>query len=258
MYYFVINVSVMNVYKEPSFNSAVMTQALMGESCPIIGQSENWYNIKQWDGYEGWVNGFYGIIQKEKYASNSTFYESHGVVYNEKNVPIRAINFGGQLSVIENEHNYTVTLPDGQQGMIKNGLKMDSLTPSRDSIVNLAKSFLGIPYQWGGISTQGFDCSGVVQTVFKAHGIELPRDSHQQADHLQNDIELENIQKGDMLFFAEGNQISHVAISLGSANLINARGWVRIESISEKDAHFSKKLYDLFVKAFSIEEVLNS
>lgn len=258
MYYFIINVSVMNVYKKPSFNSAVTTQALLGESCPVIGQSENWYNIKQWDGYEGWVNGFYGIIQKEKYASNSTFFNSHGIVYNENNVPIRTINFGGQLSVTENENKYIVTLPDGQQGLIKNGLRMHPMTPSRESITNLAKSFLGIPYQWGGKSTQGFDCSGFVQTIFKAHGIEFPRDSHQQADHLQNDIELENIKNGDLLFFAEGDQISHVAISLGGLNLINARGWVRIESLDRKNAHFSKKLSNLFVKAFSIEEVLNS
>ncbi len=248
----------MNVYKEPSFNSAVLTQALIGESCPVIGQSENWYNIKQWDGYEGWVHGFYGIIQKEKYTSNSVFYHSHGVVHDEKNNPIRTINFGGQLSVIENENSYSVKLPDGQQGLIENGLRTDPLTPSRESIANLAKSFLGIPYLWGGISTQGFDCSGFVQTVFKAHGIEFPRDSHLQADYLHKNIELENVQKGDLLFFAEGNQINHVAIGLGGADLINARGWVQIESMDEKNTHFSKKLDDLFVKALSIEEVLNS
>lgn len=258
MYYFVINVSVMNVYKEPSFNSPVMTQALMGESCPVIEESENWVKISQWDSYEGWVNGFYGIIQKEKYASNSVFYHSHGVIYDKKNNPIRTINFGGQLSVVKNKNNYSVKLPDGQHGVIQNGVKMGTLTPSRDSIINLAISFLGIPYQWGGKSTQGFDCSGFVQTIFKAHGIEFPRDSHQQADHLQNEIELENVQKGDLLFFAEGNQISHVAIGLGGAEFINARGWVRIESIDEKNIHFSKKLNDLFVKALSIEEVLNS
>ncbi len=258
MYYFIINVSVINVYKEPSFNSPVMTQALMGESCPIIEQSENWVNISQWDGCEGWVNGFYGIIQKDKYAPNSVFYHSHGILFDKKNNPIRTINFGGQLSVIKHENSYSVQLPDGQQGVIQNGLRMDTLTPSRDSIVNLAKSFLGIPYLWGGKSTQGFDCSGFVQTIFKAHGIEFPRDSHQQADHLQNDIELENVQKGDLLFFAEGNQISHVAIGTGGAEFINARGWVRIESIDEKNTVYSKKLKGLFVKALSIEEVLNS
>jgi len=258
MYYFIINVSVLNVYKEPSFNSAVITQALMGESCTVIGQSENWYNVRQWDGCEGWVNGFYGIKQKDKYASNSVFYHPNGVILDEKNNPIRTINFGGQLSVVKTENNFSVKLPDGEQGIIQDGLMMDMLTPSRDSIVNLAKSFLGIPYQWGGITTQGFDCSGFVQTIFKAHGIEIPRDSFQQADHLQKNIELENVQKGDLLFFAERNQISHVAICLDGAELINARGWVRIESLDKNNMVYSNKLKNLFVKALSIEEVLNS
>ncbi len=258
MDYFIINVSVANVYQEPSFNSPMATQALLGESCSIIGQSNNWYRIQQWDGYEGWVNQFYGIIQNNIYESNSIFYHSHGVIRNEKNQPIRIINFGSRLSVVEEENSYAVTLPDDQKGVIDNGLRVDPFVPSRESITKLAKSFLGISYQWGGKTTQGFDCSGFVQTIFKAHGIDFPRDSYQQADRLQNNIELENIQKGDLLFFAEGDQISHVAISLGGFELINARGWVRIESLDPIEIFYSKKLKNLFVKALSIEEVLNS
>ena len=56
---FTINTSVADVYREPNFNSTMVTQALLGESCEDLNQHENWVLIRQWDGYEGCVNHYY-------------------------------------------------------------------------------------------------------------------------------------------------------------------------------------------------------
>ncbi len=258
MNYFIINVSVMNIYQEPSFNSPVVTQALLGETCRIINRSDHWVQIKQMDGYEGWANDIYGTIQSEKYEANYIYCEHMGVIVNDKNLPIRTVNYGSMVQAKRHGNQYDVLLPDHQQGIIKKGLRAHNLPPTRESIVSLAMSFIGIPYQWGGKSTQGFDCSGFVQTVFKSHGINFPRDSYQQAEALQKTIKIDKAKKGDLLFFAKKGQINHVAISLGSYDLVNARGWVRIESTDPEHTLFSQKLRDLFVKALSVEDVLNS
>ena len=255
---FVINVSVMNLYRKPAFQSEVVTQGLLGESCIIVDQSDNWTKIKQWDGYEGWAHNFYGIIQDEAYTTTHSFFGHSGEIVNAEGHGIRTIHFGGKVNAEFNGNNYSVTLPDGIEGVIESNLSTNALSSTRKSIVDLAQSFLGTPYLWGGKSSLGFDCSGFVQSVFKAHDIKLPRDSYLQADRFVNEIKLNEAHPGDLLFFAEKNEISHLAISLGGKDLINSRGWVRNESLHPSSETFSQKLNDLFVKAVSIAEVVKN
>lgn len=248
----------MNLYKEPAFQSEVVTQGFLGESCPIIDQSDNWIKIRQWDGYESWAHNFYGIIQDEVYTETHSFFGLAGEIFNSEGQSIRTIYFGGKVNAELNENTYTVTLPDGLEGVFKSELNANAIIPSRNSIIELAQSFLGVPYFWGGKSTQGFDCSGFVQSIFKAHDIDLPRDSYMQAEHFNDEIELSNTRPGDLLFFAEQDDVSHVAISLGNEDFINARGWVKNESLDPNSSIFNQKLKDLFVKAVSIAEVIKN
>lgn len=248
----------MNIYKEPAFQSELVSQGFLGESCSIVDNSNNWTKIKQWDNYEGWAHNFYGLTQDEPYTATHLFLNKSGAIVDSNGLGIRSIHFGSQLKASYNDNNYTVNLPDGIEGVCTSELNAETLSSTRESVVLLAKSFLGIPYLWGGKSSLGFDCSGFVQTVFKAHGIELPRDSHQQADQYLNEIALKESQPGDLLFFAEQSKISHVAISLGGEDLINVRGWVRLESLQPSSSIFSQTLRDQFIRAASISEVVNS
>ncbi|MDR3671999.1 MAG: C40 family peptidase [Holophaga sp.] len=95
------------------------------------------------------------------------------------------------------------------------------------SLLNKARTCLGIPYRPGGVSTKGFDCSGFVRFVFGSCGIDLDRTSGSQAK--QGDpIDLANIQPGDLLFFSTRGMrkgISHVGIYLGEGQFIHASSW---------------------------------
>ncbi len=254
---FIVNVAVMNVYQEPSFTAPVVTQALMGESCTILRRSDHWYNIRQWDGYEGWANGFYGIVRAKDYSADNVFYDIQGTILDKEQQPLRTIVFGSRVDAHQKDNKFMINLPDGHQGQISRGLHLSTLIPSRESIVELAKSFTGIPYRWGGISTLGFDCSGFVQTLFRVHDINLPRDAHQQEAHLQEEIEQSVAQPGDLMFFIEQERVSHVAISLGNHQLINARGWVRAESLDKNHADYSRKLDTLYYKTYSVEYLID-
>jgi len=95
------------------------------------------------------------------------------------------------------------------------------------SLLEKARTCLGVPYRWGGITKKGFDCSGFVRFVFGSCGIDLDRTSRSQAE--QGDpIDLANIQPGDLLFFSTRGMrkgISHVGIYLGEGQFIHAAGW---------------------------------
>ena len=96
--YFIINVSVANIYGEPDFTSPVVTQGLLGESCNILEENDNWVNIEQWDHYQGWINKKQGVHSKKIYDYNLTVFEMDGVVIqrNGNNI-IRDLTFGNKL-----------------------------------------------------------------------------------------------------------------------------------------------------------------
>lgn len=259
MSYFIINTAVANVYKEPAHNSAVVTQALMGESCQILEHNGEWYKIKQWDGYEGWIYYFYGVESKTKYEQTLVLQDMFGTVISlDKGKMVSHLVFGSQVVTEEKHDGYRIILPDGRKGFSHNNFGENRKQSSRAEIVKTASRFLGTPYLWGGKTHYGIDCSGLVQTVFKANGTELPRDASQQAEFFTNyKIDKENIEPGDLLFFRENDKVTHIAISTGGLNFINARGFVQEESIDEKSPQFNRNLRNLFFYAISVKEFMS-
>jgi gamma-D-glutamyl-L-lysine dipeptidyl-peptidase len=199
----IVNTLVANLYKEPSFKSELVTQALIKEKLFIIEKKDNWYKVKQWDNYISWIHKFYTI----KFDSNLS------IAWNEVKVNKKSIN----------------------------------------ELITFSKSFIGVPYLWGGKSSLGFDCSGFVQSVFKISGINMPRDASQQI--LKEDlleIDYCKIQKGDLLFFSENNHVNHVAIYIGGNKIIHSSGSVKIEILKE-NKELNRKLY----KIMSIKSLFN-
>ncbi|WMJ89022.1 C40 family peptidase [Anaerocolumna sp. MB42-C2] len=99
--------------------------------------------------------------------------------------------------------------------------KKDS-TGFRKEIVNYALKFEGNPYVWGGTSlTNGADCSGFTQSVFRDKGIDIPRTSKLQAAEGQA-ISLSDIKPADLLFYKKNGIINHVAIYIGDGKVISA------------------------------------
>jgi len=96
----------------------------------------------------------------------------------------------------------------------------------REELVKTAKSFLGVPYLWGGTSAEtGFDCSGLTMTIYQLNGLNLPRSSRDQFE-AGTPIDQDQLQRGDLLFFAMSGpgKVSHVAVYLGGGEFIHAPG----------------------------------
>lgn len=105
----------------------------------------------------------------------------------------------------------------------------------RVDICQYAKEFLGNPYVWGGTSlTKGADCSGYVMSVFKKYGVKLPHSSRAQAN-CGTTIKVSEAKPGDLIFYAKGKTINHVAIYIGNGQVIHAsnpRTGIRISGVS--------------------------
>jgi gamma-D-glutamyl-L-lysine dipeptidyl-peptidase len=154
----------------------------------------------------------------------------------------------------------TVRLPDGTMARVEGKLVADSEReewfPLRgESVVSTAEQWHGAPYMWGGVTRAGVDCSGLVQAVYRTHGVQLPRDSDQQARvgaPTEPGPDFEELEAGDLLFFAEEEgRVSHVAISRGGPRIIHAslaNGGVAINDLTG-DTGFEEELRRIFVCA---------
>ncbi|MCG6882033.1 MAG: NlpC/P60 family protein [Deltaproteobacteria bacterium] len=107
----------------------------------------------------------------------------------------------------------------------------------RTEIVETARSFIGLPYRWGGNSVEtGFDCSGLVMAVYYLNGITLPRTSGEQY-RVGKATAKDSLNQGDLVFFDTigGNRVSHVGIYVGDGKFIHAPGngrTIRTDSLS--------------------------
>ncbi len=105
----------------------------------------------------------------------------------------------------------------------------------RVDICQYAKEFIGNPYVWGGTSlTKGADCSGFVMSVFKKYGVKLPRNSRAQAN-CGTTIKVSEAKPGDLIFYAKGKTINHVAIYIGNGQVVHAsspKTGIKISNVS--------------------------
>ena len=123
-----------------------------------------------------------------------------------------------------------VELADGQRGAVAAGTvrrEQELRVEARHlALPELAqKWYAGAPYLWGGRTEWGIDCSGLVQAVYAARGINLPRDSDQQfgqGHEIAMATDGAGYEAGDLLFFAERGRVSHVALWAGAGRIVHS------------------------------------
>lgn len=91
----------------------------------------------------------------------------------------------------------------------------------RQAIVQSAIDLLGTPYVWGGNDLTGFDCSGLIEYIYKLNGLYMPRTTQQQ-QYFGESIALDAVKPGDLYFFAEAGDVYHVALALGNGAYIHS------------------------------------
>jgi hypothetical protein len=204
-----------------------LTQALLGEKVQLLEEQGDWLRVvcleqpstRDDRGYPGWLRRAHlgtsvpPTAQHASVVSRSTPLSSPG------RSPVE-LSFGTGLSVVEVRTETAVALfPDGESGTVS--LSDVALTQEQtpmygpDDVLRLARQFIGLRYLWGGTSTWGLDCSGLVHLVHRAVGVVLPRDaSDQAASELLEPVPLTSVEAGDLYFFARpGQRVHHVGLA---------------------------------------------
>lgn len=99
--------------------------------------------------------------------------------------------------------------------------KYKTIKPIKLNIIKEAESWLGTPYQFGGTTKAGADCSGFVQSVFGFCGVSLPRTAQQQYNYTIH-INSDELEPGDLIFFGHSGNISHVGIFGGNGYMFHS------------------------------------
>ena len=108
-------------------------------------------------------------------------------------------------------------------------------------IADLAVSMLGVPYRYGGDHPhEGFDCSGLVYYTYASNGLAVPRTSRGQFDVAQK-ITLAQAAEGDLVFFQDQDNLSHVGIYLGDGRFVHAPSSGGAVSVASMEAPYYQR-----------------
>jgi cell wall-associated NlpC family hydrolase len=216
---FEISDAIAPLRERPSADAMLLTQALKGERVTIYdrnGEGFAWGQLNS-DGYVGWLPD--RVLAKplgeptHKITALRTFAFPGPSI---KLPPIDTLSMGTTLVVTREDGAFAVT----RDGWYLPRQHLGSIDHHADDFVAVAEQFAGTPYLWGGKSSLGIDCSGLVQVALNAAGTGCPRDSDMQQDGLGRELspaEAKKLKRGDLIFWK-----GHVAIARDAATIVHA------------------------------------
>jgi cell wall-associated NlpC family hydrolase len=218
------------VREAPSHGATLVTEALHGERVTIYesdGEGWAWGQLMA-DGYVGWLPA--AALLAPGPAATHRVAALRTLVFPGPSIklpPLEALPLGAEVCVTREQDGFAVTAAGGYLP----ARHLAELDSEETDFVAVAERFLGTPYLWGGKSSLGIDCSGLVQVALTACGVLCPRDSDMQQAALDTPAELSTIKRGDLVFWK-----GHVAVARDSASLIHANAFhmaVAIEPLTE-------------------------
>lgn len=211
---------VLPLRREPRFDATLDTEALLGETVTVYDESEGWAWVQSSrDFYVGYMPSE-GLSRKivtptHRIAALRTY------VYPEpdgKIPPLSLLSLNALVAATGNDGRF-LAVAGGGYVFAAHAVPIGETAPD---FVAIAESFLGTPYLWGGRTSIGLDCSGLVQLSLDAAGYAAPRDADMQAAELGRAVDLRKteLRRGDLVFWER-----HVGIMTSGKDFLHANAF---------------------------------
>jgi cell wall-associated NlpC family hydrolase len=217
-----------------SHDARLDTEVLLGERVivyEITDEGWAWGQLER-DGYVGWLSasarGTPGPAPTHKVCVPRTLCFPAADI---KLPPIAALPMGATLSVARQDERFAVTA----SGWHVPEVHLAPIKAQQRDFVAVAEQFLGAPYLWGGKTSLGIDCSGLVQVALQAAGHACPRDSDMQELSLGKLVSPAEMRRGDLVFWK-----GHVAIARDGESLVHANAHAMMVAIEPTDAAIAR------------------
>src|SRR3569623_351730 len=208
-----------DVKRAPSPDAALDTQARLGERVTVYVTTDDgwaWGQLDR-DNYVGWLPA--NALATPGAAPTHKVLVTRPLCFTGPNItlpPVAALPTGAALTVARRGEPFSIThngwhIPAGH---------IAPLSATYRDPVAVAEMLLGVPYLWGGKSSLGIDCSGLVQLSLHAAGLACPRDSDMQEQALGRKVEIGALARGDLVFWK-----GHVAIARDAKTLVHANAF---------------------------------
>lgn len=279
----IIDFSTSYLRQAPDYESALETQELMGTVVEIIGEKGYWLQISTPQPYTAWCTDK-GVAQVdesgvEEWISAPRYIVTvpHSTVYTGRTAKsevvcnlvegdiLRTVMGKPQPKLrpnglpVRKDGWAKVATPSGREGWVRTSdvrvLRRwaEESKATEKSVVETALRFVGTPYLWGGMSPNGFDCSGLVRFSYYMNGLLLPRNADQMAFcgreipvfeksdspgiNGERKFCADSLRPGDLLFFGrrgtdgEKDRITHVGMYIGNGKMVHSSHLVRVNSL---------------------------
>jgi cell wall-associated NlpC family hydrolase len=238
-----IAVPVLPLRREPRFDAPLDSEALFGETLTLYDEGEGWAWVQlNRDAYVGYMpsEGLARVIlaPTHKITALRTY------VYprpDSKSPPLAQLSLNARIRAAGREGNY-LALAHGNYIFAGHAAGLEQ---SAADYVAVAEAFLGTPYLWGGRTSLGLDCSGLVQLALEAAGQSCPRDADMQGAELGRSIDWQGggLVRGDLVFWD-----GHVGIMTSATDLLHANAHhmaVAVEPLAHARARIAEAGYEV-------------
>jgi gamma-D-glutamyl-L-lysine dipeptidyl-peptidase len=251
--------AVADVRREPSHKAELVSQAIHGDAVTPLRAENEWTLVRMDDDYVGWIRDWHLKPWSETdraawtAAATHRVRSNHAVVLGDGDVPLAELVAGTPLIVREGGKRgwMAVKLVDGRTGVVPRS-SLETLRRRRPTPERLAETglrFMGIPYLWGGSTPNGFDCSGLIQRIYRLNGLVLPRDSDQQA-RFGAEVAVDgpaSLHPGHLVFFGRSRElITHVGLVLPDRTFLHSYGQVTVNAVDPAHPLYSPHLASIW------------